>query len=344
VSSRIDPYEVIRRAIAYDLRVGVQLWIKYEFGLRVSEVICLRPWHNDLGDALAVLDGTKGGRPHQRFIETASQRASLEAGKVVARQNRRGHMSRPGLTLAQAKDRFGYVMKRIGFTRKVLGTTPHGMRHDRLQQDFKAETGLDAPVKAIPVVESPVANHDATAKMAARPLTFADVDPLVLERAQYRIAHNAGHNRKIASAAYLGSIAAARRKALAGAPRPTVMNPQGATAKLIERLDSMQRTIAEIARPWLGEKFPNVEIGAGGDESDQLGPETSVLQLSAPVVSKSPSAATGTISAVTPAISGMPARLGLVARLGFGKKNLSTASKDGSRQNCLRGGSDKSEA
>jgi len=58
-----------------DERVGLQLWLEFESGLRAKEAMMVRPHLADKGAYLDVYVGTKGGRPRAVGINTAGQRA-----------------------------------------------------------------------------------------------------------------------------------------------------------------------------------------------------------------------------------------------------------------------------
>ena len=74
-------------------------------------------------------------------------------------------------------------MRKAGVTKKALGVTAHGLRH-QFAQDFHVE---------LTDVQAPVRGGDACA------------DPGILNAALFEIAHQLGHNRPAITCAYLGS-------------------------------------------------------------------------------------------------------------------------------------------
>ena len=93
--------------------------------------------------------------------------------------------------------RFDYVMKKFGITKKQLGVTAHGLRHEVLIDQFERLTGQAAPVRG--GIKLPT-----------------EID----KPARQEVAELAGHARKRASSAYLGQSVVMRRKT-AGRPPGT---------------------------------------------------------------------------------------------------------------------------
>ena len=81
--------------------------------------------------------------------------------------------------------RFDNVMQKAGVTKKQLGVTAHGLRH-QFAQEFHVE---------LTDVQAPVRGGDVCA------------DPETLKAALLEIARQLGHNRATISNAYLGSPA-----------------------------------------------------------------------------------------------------------------------------------------
>ena len=322
VSAFAEPAEVVYKAMQYCQHVGTQLWMQWQFGLRPQEAVCLTPIKNDLGDFLAVMEGTKGGRPRFIPIQTAGQRAALDAAKLMASEHNRGKTSRPGETLAQAKNRFYYVCNRIGFTRNVLGVTPHGLRHDGLQAEFKKRTGVDAPVKSM--------SSDIPADPNAK--TIADLTKAELDQAQFAVSNLAGHNRKDAASAYLGSIPAALRRAKARAPLPAV-DPHQETRNLSTRLAMMNRRtmVLKLAQQYLGKNNPDEHAATSSNGDAKPAPAIPVAApevISTTLTSADPSRTSRAAQpqrpvrniSTAPAREAKPAKPGLLAHF-LGKKN-----------------------
>ena len=85
--------------------------------------------------------------------------------------------------MKQSLKRFDNVMRKAGITRKQLGVTAHGLRHE-FAQEFHVE---------LTDVQPPVRGGDACA------------DPEVLKSALIEIARQLGHNRPSIPSAYCGS-------------------------------------------------------------------------------------------------------------------------------------------
>lgn len=162
---------------------GLQLRIVLAFGLRVEEVVMMRPAIADQGRVLIVSYGTKGGRARVVPIETTHQRDLLERAKAIASGNAKGILTdRASQKFHKARTRFYYLAKKIGLTQKRLGVTPHGLRHEYANQTYQMLTGVPAPVLGGPRLPK-------------------DQD----EAARLEVAERLGHGRVSVSAAYLGS-------------------------------------------------------------------------------------------------------------------------------------------
>src|SRR5439155_1446727 len=70
-------------------------------------------------------------------IRNDEQRAALERALPFA-SHPSSHLGHPGLTLKQCLKRFDNVMRKAGVTKKELGVTAHGLRH-QFAQDFHVE-------------------------------------------------------------------------------------------------------------------------------------------------------------------------------------------------------------
>jgi len=130
---------------------------------------------------LRVKRGTKGGRLRYTAVRSEERRAALaEAERLV--RGKGGHIGRPGLTLKQSLDLFSNVVRQVGLTKKELGVTPHGLRHQ-----FAGDLYFD-----IARVKAPVKNGEAL------------VDAAAMKDAYQQVARQLGHNRPQISNAYLG--------------------------------------------------------------------------------------------------------------------------------------------
>ncbi|BFG80932.1 integrase domain-containing protein [Paraburkholderia terrae] len=162
---------------------AVQLKLQAAFGLRIEESFMLRPAEAARDPRLlAVTRGTKGGRPREVPIGTKigilEEAASLSNGLT-------GSTVPADRTLRQWRDWYYYVLEKHGVTKRGLGITSHGLRHEYLQTLYEDTTGVPAAIK----------------RAGARP------DPQLHEEAMRRVVEAAGHSRLNKSGAYLSTFA-----------------------------------------------------------------------------------------------------------------------------------------
>ena len=173
----------------YDARVGLQTRLMKAFGLRKKEAVMFRPLKADLGLAIRVRDGTKGGRERVVPIETEEQRQVLALAKSRVKHVNE-HIGHPDLTLEQAIRRVNYVFERFGLTKRGLGVTAHGLRHEHLNDLYEQVTGVPSPVRGGSVV--------------------GVLDKHLHDIARARVSQEAGHNRLNISDAYIGARVSVR--------------------------------------------------------------------------------------------------------------------------------------
>lgn len=212
----VDIDALIYRVCEHDIFVGTALRMIRAFGLRRREALMLKPRDCVIPSADAPLplaqvrgevqvetpdvqtverclwirQGAKGGR--QRFIpiNTALREAAVEHALSVANWDDHAHLGNPRLSLKQNLNRFATVMRRFGITNRALGVTAHGLRHEVMIEEHQRLTGQPPPIRG-----------------GGQGLSLEE------ERAaRLAISLLAGHNRRRASAAYLGQSAAMRGK------------------------------------------------------------------------------------------------------------------------------------
>ena len=180
----LDIEAMIGMVEQYDARVGLQARLMKAFGLRKKEAVMFRPLKADLGLAIRVRDGTKGGRERVVQIETDEQRYVLDlAKKRVTKVNE--HIGHPDMSLEQALRRVNYVFEKFGLTKRGLGVTAHGLRHEHLNEVYEQVTGVPSPVRS---------NGAAVA-----------IDPHLHDLGRSRVSQEAGHDRLNISNAYIGA-------------------------------------------------------------------------------------------------------------------------------------------
>lgn len=180
----IDCAEVVARILEFDVFVGAQLSMCLAFGFRVKEAIMFQPHTAVSGEKpeLAVLRGTKGGRPRTNSIDTDAKRLALELARRVAVSDT-GHLGRPGHTLKQNQARFYTVLKKFGVSKKQLGITAHGLRHQFANDQYAFQTGEPSPVRGGNSIEREV---DRAARL--------------------NIARELGHSREQITTSYVGAV------------------------------------------------------------------------------------------------------------------------------------------
>lgn len=193
----IDVEASIRAVAEIDPHVAAQLRMAMAFGLRRKEAVMFRPFVAEVPDyalpaSCAAIDryvsflrikrGTKGGRLRFAAIRTEAQREALASAKAIARFPH-SDLGRPGLSLKQSLDLFSNVVRAAGLTKKTLGVTPHGLRHEFAGDLYFDITNLQPPVRG----------------------SDPCCDPDTMRAAYQEVARQLGHNRPQISNAYLGS-------------------------------------------------------------------------------------------------------------------------------------------
>jgi len=194
-AKQVDIAAKIEQVGKEDAWVGLQLALCYHFGLRAKEARHFRPHeavisredakpadaaaHPEVTTFIRVVYGTKGGRARDIPQLTGEQRTLLEhLQKEVAAGQFVGH---PGSTPAQAQNRFYYVLKKCGITKKDLGVVAHGLRHQHVNDLYEQHAGHPSPVRG---AEAGAEWDDQARERATRVL---------------------GHNRLRVTNCYLGS-------------------------------------------------------------------------------------------------------------------------------------------
>lgn len=194
----LDPEAVIAQITAFDPRIGACLRVMHTLALRRKESLMLRPFEHVLPFAQTGLPAAlrkadeyvwikgKGGRVRWVAVETPAQRQAiaLARAQVVSPD---GHLGDPARDLKRNLRRMDYVLEKFGITRRLAGTTGHGLRHGNLNGVYEDVAGVPSPVRGGGAV------------------------PKTLDRAaRQAVSERAGHARARAAAPYIGS---ARRPA-----------------------------------------------------------------------------------------------------------------------------------
>lgn len=162
-----------------------------QYGLRVKECLRLEPHLADGIDRLLITKGTKTGRPRQLvfsdFDDDSEFRLVLDQLKQEVPE--KAHLAWRHLSLKQAKSKMQYIARKVGLTRKQLGVTYHGLRHDFAIDKLEELTGQTAPVRGGIVI-----NYRA------------------LSAARLKVTQALGHNRLKVTGAYYGSFLSLERE------------------------------------------------------------------------------------------------------------------------------------
>lgn len=180
----VDVESIIELARREDPVVARLLEGGRDFGLRLNESLRLQPHDDDKGDHLALVRGTKTGRPRDIHYANFGEEALKQAIDGLKDQLEPGqHAAWQGRTLVQARSHLYYVLRKIGVTKKQLGVTFHGLRAQWAIDQFQRLTGAVVPVRGGTAVDY---------------RRFSDQRRLISEAL--------GHNRIRVTAAYYGSF------------------------------------------------------------------------------------------------------------------------------------------
>lgn len=145
------------------------------------------------GQGLMLRRGTKGDKV--RLVKwfkdperARLQREALDRAKALADLHPRGELAIPGLTATQMENHFKWVMHKNGATKKGMGVTPHGLRHQFGCDLFEDLTGMPAPV------------------LGMLPAEAYRQNAAIVRAAMKEISLQMGHERPSISGAYIGSV------------------------------------------------------------------------------------------------------------------------------------------
>lgn len=186
----VDAEAVIHKISETEPKVAMVLDLMRTFGLRVKEASLLRPHFADQTHYLDVRRGCKGGRPRVVAINSQGARDVLERAKRIV-PNPLGCLIPETRSYKSWSNHVYYVLRKNGISRKTIGTSSHGLRHERLQNEYLARTGAPCPVAG-----GQPNSVDSTTDRVART----------------HVSALAGHARRSVSSAYLGQFLRGARK------------------------------------------------------------------------------------------------------------------------------------
>lgn len=198
----VDIDALIAEISAFDRYVGAELRVIRAFALRRKEAVMLRPHQcvvpfestglpehlRESDHYIWIRQGAKNGRPRFVALSTRERIAALEHVQTIA-VGEDAHLGDPARDLKQNLTRFETVMRKFGITKKELGSTGHGLRHEGLIDEYAAVGGQLPPVRG-----------------------GAPLPPEKEKAAREAVARLAGHSRVRASTAYLGQSAGMRSR------------------------------------------------------------------------------------------------------------------------------------
>lgn len=200
----VDIDGLIDRVCDFDPYVGASLRVIRAFGLRRKESVMLRPYEcvvpfestglpperQQSEHYVWIRQGAKSGRPRFIALNTPRREAAIAYAKEVASRDPHAYLGNPDRELKQNLTRFSSVLRKFGISTRGLGITVHGLRHEALIEEYVALTGEQPPVRGGGQFLTP--EKDDAARLA--------------------ISRLAGHERKRASAAYLGAVISHKKR------------------------------------------------------------------------------------------------------------------------------------
>lgn len=126
--NKIDIGKKIDEAWVMEPFVGMALLAQHAFGLRRLESLMFHPKEDYEDGFLKIFRGTKGGRPRVCQISSPWQGKVLEVLSTYCTKTGSNSIGANGNSLATNLNRYKYVMRAIGITKKESGVVGHGLR------------------------------------------------------------------------------------------------------------------------------------------------------------------------------------------------------------------------
>jgi integrase len=195
VANGVDALMLIEKAKMQDERLACMLALQYHFGLRVKESVEIRPERifRDGGNTIEIFEGTKGGRPRRIGVTSEAQRSTLEWALRLARSGRNHRLRWPDVeSWEKGQDRYYNRLRNwLGVSKRDMGVTSHGLRHEFAQRQYEQETGYPSPIQGG---------------------AAGEIDRQTHERGAFAVSAALGHGRKQVTASYYGSYGHQTRK------------------------------------------------------------------------------------------------------------------------------------
>lgn len=268
-----DLETVINKADTIDQRFGVIVRMSIAFGLRRCELLQIKPHIDDKVLYLDIRQGVaKNGRHRAIPVETEAQRNTLNYAKSLVRSSEHlGWMDKPrlnGSLLKRNENRYNDLMQQLGFTKRQLGITGHGLRAEYSENMALSKGFIPATLGG---TKSDV---------------FEKLDQESFDLARMQVAENMGHSRVSITGAYYGNLTAkipnslgqrigmiqlsASRVATVFINPPVIVQPTGGYARMSARkIKSTDITaLVEDVSSGLGLELAKLDLKAFKDSDD----------------------------------------------------------------------------
>jgi integrase len=142
----VDFQTKVAEVAAIHPHAAMTLKVMHAFAVRIEEAVSLHPNEADLGNALWVAWGTKGGRKRPVRIENTYQRQVLDEAKTFASRTTKSLVPETYKKRDTWIKRCYEIFNACGISRKH-GIVPHGLRHQRANDMYENLTGQKSPVR-----------------------------------------------------------------------------------------------------------------------------------------------------------------------------------------------------
>jgi integrase len=178
--NNVDVNKLIEQVRAKSERFADALNLQKLFGLRSKESLLFKPHLADNSTYLNITHGTKGGRDRTIPIETPEQRQLLDKLKSYIGKN--DSLIPRGVKYVNFRRTYYRTLKQSGICR-AEGVTPHGLRHEHLNNLYEQVTGSKSAVHGGKL-------HKENSELDSYGRTL--------------VAERAGHSRETIASAYIG--------------------------------------------------------------------------------------------------------------------------------------------
>jgi len=183
IDKGVNPMKLIQKVFDYNQNIGLVMELQYVFKLRKKEAALLKPFESDYGEILLILNGTKGGRQRVINIDSDIKRALIDKAKLMVIKKYNSCVP-TNLTLKKFFNKYAYACKKFGITKKQLGISSHGLRHQGANEMYEEIVGEKSPIQGGKIT---VENKE------------------LINYAFDRIALDLGHARRDITSVYIGS-------------------------------------------------------------------------------------------------------------------------------------------